>query len=234
MTWKGWVAMALSAAAGVVDATGLAGVGRYSSHMTGTTTHSMVAASRGDLRLLVLGLLAILCFLLGSVLTGVVLIHPRARSERATLSVLVGGETALVLAGGAAMAALPEGAWDDMVVIGCLAAAMGLQNAASTYLLAPFERTTHVTSNMTDFGCELGMRVRHWTGVPSGEVLASPDRDTMLSAGMPILGFAAGAAVGALLHLAAGRWSGLLAALPPALVMAWLLAVSPARDGASG
>ncbi len=226
MTWKGWLAAALAAAAGMVDATGLAGVGRYSSHMTGTTTHSMVGGIGGDLRLLVLGLLAILCFLLGSVLAGVVLTHPRARSERATLCVLAGGETALVLAGGVAMAALPVRPWDDMVVIGCFAAAMGLQNAAFTCLLAPFERTTHVTSNITDFGCELGMHLRRLAGLPNGEVLASPDRDTMLSTAVPILGFAAGAAAGALLYLVAGQWSGIGAAVQPALVAAWLFAAS--------
>ena len=223
MTWKGWLAVALAAAAGVVDATGLSGVGRYSSHMTGTMTHSIQGSVAGNMQLLDLGLLAILGFLLGAVGAGVIVAHPTARKEATTLSVLVGIETVLVLAGGLAMALLPARPWDGMIVIGCFALAMGLQNAASTYLLGPFERTTHVTSNMTDFGCELGMRLRGWVGLATGKVLASPDHETMFSAALPILGFAAGALTGALLHLVAGPWSGVAATAPPALATLCLL-----------
>lgn len=226
MTWKGPLAVVLAAAAGIVDATGLAGVGRYSAHMTGTTTHSMVGWVGGDGRLLVLGMLTVLCFFFGAIIAGVILTHPRARSPAATLSVMIGTETALVLAGGIAMTTLPAAAWDDMVVIGWFAAAMGVQNAATSYLLSPFERTTHITSNMTDFGCDLGMRGRGWAGLPTGKVLATPDDETMASAGLPILGFVAGALAGALLHLAAGRWSGFgAAAVPAAATLCLLIAV---------
>lgn len=217
MNGKGWLAVVLAAAAGVVDATGLAGIGRYSSHMTGTTTHSMVGATGGDPVLLLTGGMAVLCFLLGAIGTGIVLTHPRAQSPSATLSALIGLETALVLAGGIAMAALSLAPWVPTVVVGFFAAAMGVQNAASTYLLSPYERTTHVTSNMTDFGCEFGMRVRSWAGLGTGKALASPDHETMMSALFPIFGFTAGAFAGAVMHLALGSWSGFGAAVLPAL-----------------
>lgn len=223
MNWNGRLAVVLAAVAGLVDATGLAGVGRYSSHMTGTTTHSMVGSVGGDHRLLIFGILAVACFLAGAIGAGVVMTHPAARRPSATLAVLVGTETALILIGGLVMALLPAGPWDAMAVIGGFAAAMGVQNAASTYLLSPYERTTHVTSNMTDFGCEVGMRLRGWAGVATGKGLVSPDRETMVSAAFPILGFVAGALAGAVLHLVAGPWSGVLAAIPPALVTLWLL-----------
>lgn len=218
--------------AGVVDATGLAGVGRYSSHMTGTMTHAMVGGTGGDLSLLGFGMLAVVCFFAGAIGSGVVLTHPRARRPGATLTVLTGAETALVLAGGLCMALLPTGPWGAMAVIAGFAAAMGVQNTGSTYLLKPFERTTHVTSNMTDFGCELGMRLRGWAGLSTGKALVSPDGETMVSAGLPILGFAAGALAGAVLHLFAGAWSGVVAAAPPALAMLWLLAVAPVEKPA--
>jgi len=232
MRWKGGLAVWLAAAAGVVDATGLAGVGRYSSHMTGTTTHSMVGGTGGDLPLLGFGILAVACFFVGTIGSGVVLTHPQARRVSATLAVLTGAETALVLSGGLWMALLPTGPWGAMAVIGGFAAAMGVQNTASTYLLKPFERTTHVTSNMTDFGCELGMRLRGWAGMPTGKALASPDKETMVSAGLPILGFAVGALAGAVLHVVAGPWSGVAAAAPPALAALWLLAAAPVEKPA--
>ena len=218
MRSTGFLAVVLAAAAGIVDATGLAGLGRYSSHMTGTTTHSMVGATSGDPELLATGGAAVLCFVLGAIGAGIVLTHPRFQSPGTTLSALIGSETTLVLAGGVSMAALPSSAWDATVVIGFFGAAMGVQNAASTYLLSPYERTTHVTSNMSDFGCELGMRVRGWAGLVTGTGLASPDHETMISALLPILGFAAGAFAGALMHLAIEQWSGLGAAVLPALV----------------
>ena len=218
MNGKGWLAVVLAAAAGVVDATGLAGVGRYSSHMTGTTTHSMVGATGGDPTLLLTGGVAVLCFVLGAIGAGIMITHPYARSPGATLSALIGLETALILAGGIAMAALMPASWVPTIVVGFFAAAMGVQNAASSYLLSPYERTTHVTSNMTDFGCEFGMRVRAWAGLGTGKGLASPDHETMMSALFPIFGFMAGALVGALLHLAIGTWSGFGAAVLPALV----------------
>jgi uncharacterized membrane protein YoaK (UPF0700 family) len=229
MIWKAGLAVVLTAGAGVVDATGLAGVGHYSSHMTGTTTHSIVGSVGGNLPLLGFGMLAVACFFGGAIGVGVVLTHPSARKQSATLAVLIGVETVLVLAGGVAMALLPAGSWSVMAVIAGFAAAMGVQNAASTYLLTPYERTTHVTSNMTDFGCELGMRLRGWAGLSIGDGVASPDQETLVSAALPIIGFAAGALAGALLHLVAGSWSGIVAAAPPAVATLWLLAAARAE-----
>jgi uncharacterized membrane protein YoaK (UPF0700 family) len=227
MSWKAWLAVELAAAAGIVDATGLTGVGHYSSHMSGTTTHSIVGFVVGDnFPLFGFGMLTVACFLSGAIGAGVVVTHPSARKLSATLAVLVGIETVLVLAGGVAMALLPAGSWSIMAVIAGFAAAMGVQNAASTYLLDPYERTTHVTSNMTDFGCELGMRLRGWAGMSTGDKVASPALETMVSAGLPIIGFGVGGLAGALLHLVAGSWSGIVAAAPPALATLWLLAAA--------
>lgn len=89
-------------------------------------------------------------------------------------------------------------------MIGCFGALMGVQKAAWTHLPSPYERTTHVTSNMTELGCEFGMRVRAWARLGTGKALASLDRETMISALLPILGIAAGALAGAVMHLAIG------------------------------
>jgi Protein of unknown function (DUF1275) len=69
---------------------------------------------------------------------------------------------------------------------------MGLQNATSTYLLKPYERTTHVTNQMADLGSEIGLRIRQPLHRPSGDLLASPDGGALSSAFLVIVSFAAG------------------------------------------
>lgn len=160
MTRLGWLALMLAMMAGGVDAIGLAAAGCSSSHMTGTTTHSLAEGVDGHILLALLGMLAILCFILGAIGAGVVVNCAGPRRSAATLPLLIGLETILVLAGGGVMALLPAEPWDDMTVIGCFA-------AAASY------------------------------------------RETMFGAALPIVGFVSGALGGALLHVVAGRWSGI-------------------------
>lgn len=235
----GVIATSLSVVAGSVDAIALAETGRFVSHMTGTTTHTASHLSDGSILLVLLGALAIASFLAGAGATGVVITAPGPQPEHSSkVAGLIATEAGIIGAAGLTMVLLTKGTWTGMLTVAFFAFAMGLQNATTTYLLKPFERTTHVTSNMTDFGSEVGMRLRGLAGLPSSEILAAPDGDTMASAAVCILGFAVGALAGATVAHWLGGWSGLCAAILPALVATFAAFAGPlpkdrqsAKDG---
>lgn len=224
----GVIATCLSVVAGSVDAIALAETGRFVSHMTGTTTHTASRLSDGSMLLVLLGALAIAAFLAGAGATGVVITAPGRRHEHSSkIAGLVATEAIIIGAAGLTMALLAKGTWTGMLTVAFFAFAMGLQNATTTYLLKPFERTTHVTSNMTDLGSEIGMRLRGLVGLPTSEVLAAPDGDTMASAAVCIVGFAVGGVAGAAVAHGLGNWSGLCAAILPVLVATFTTFAGP-------
>jgi hypothetical protein len=71
---------------------------------------------------------------------------------------------------------------------------------------------------MADLGSEIGLRIRRPLHRPSGDFLASPDGGTLSSAFLVIVGFAAGGLAGAALAVGLGAWSGLCAAILPAVL----------------
>lgn len=228
----GLIATGLSIVAGSVDAIALAETGRFASHMTGTTTHTVTHLSESSMLPVLLGALAIAAFVMGACTTGVVITAPGSRRTHAsTFACLVAAEAIIIGTGGLLMVSTTRGTWTEMLILALLAFAMGLQNATTTYLLKGFERTTHVTSNMTDLGSEIGMRLRSLLGLQRSETLGAPDEDTMASAAACIVGFAIGGLAGAVVAHFLGGWSGLCAAILPAFIAAITLT---SRDPKSG
>ena len=66
-----WLAALLAGIAGATDATGILAFGRYTAHMSGTTSQT-VAHALSNMGPVALGILAILCFVAGAALCGFV------------------------------------------------------------------------------------------------------------------------------------------------------------------
>lgn len=133
---KGMAAVLLSVVAGSVDVVGLGEIGRYDSHMTGTTTHAMLRLVAGERHLMLFGLIAIACFLVGAILAGAI-IGPRGhRAWSRTAAILIAIEAILIAVGGVFVVAFAPTHDSGMLVIGAFAMAMGVQNTATTRLMS--------------------------------------------------------------------------------------------------
>ena len=218
--------------AGSVDATGLAAVGRFSSHMTGTTTHLMADLVATRFGLAGLGLSSLGCFLCGAVLCGAVLASRPTRVLVGTVAIVLGVEACAILAGGLAMLDRFPPTSSAALAIGLFAFAMGMQNATSSHLLAPYRRTTHLTSSLTDLGSELGVQLRAALGRTVSAPSATPAPDVLFSSAAVIVGFCLGAAAAGIGFASIGSAMAPTLAAAPALT-AVLVVVSRVGPGYS-
>lgn len=212
------LAALLAGVAGATDATGILAFGRYTAHMSGTTSMTVAHAlsGRGPVAL---GVLAILCFVAGAALCGFVAEAFAARAARRILSGLLASEALLLALAATLLTAAPE----PILALAPMAFAMGLQNATSSRLLGPTIRTTHVTGTLTDLGDALGALVRH-----------SPRRRAALTGvaarkGLLFCAFAGGGALGGGGYVWAGPDS-----LFAVAVLLGLAALALARSGRAG
>ncbi|GJE79076.1 YoaK family protein [Methylorubrum thiocyanatum] len=137
----------LAGVAGATDAIGVLAFGRYSAHMSGTTSQ-IVAHGLSGAGQVALGVGTILCFVAGAALCGTMAEASAARPARRTLWRLLWAEAVLLALAATLLAAAP---------VPLLALVpMALQNATGSRLLGPMIRTTHVTGTLTDLGGALG------------------------------------------------------------------------------
>ncbi|RZS58175.1 YoaK family protein [Sphaerotilus mobilis] len=219
--------------AGAINAGGFLAVQRYTSHMTG-----VVSALADDLVLGAwvaagAGLLALLAFIGGAMVTAILTNWARRRAMHSEYALallleallllvfgLLGGTLALWSAHVGAQALLPA-----TVLLLCFI--MGLQNAVVTKISQAEIRTTHMTGVITDLGIELG-RLVYWNRAMPADpalapVLANRPRLALLAliAGL----FFVGGLTGAL----AFKHFGFVATVPLALVLV-VLAALPVLD----
>ncbi len=181
--WVETGALLLAALAGIVNAVGLLGFQHQSvSHLSGTATMLGVEllqdASAGWHLAGVL-----LSFMLGAVLSGVLLGNTALKLGRHY-------SVALLLEGGLLIVAallLKQGMLSGHYLA---SAACGLQNALVTTYSGALIRTTHVTGLFTDLGIMLGLRLR-------GQAF---DRRRALLYLLIIAGFVLGGSIGAALY----------------------------------
>lgn len=232
------LAVTLAWVAGYTNTVALIACGHVTSHVSGTTSELGVAAAAGNIgRALFLGFL-LLMFLLGAVVSGVVMEIAQRRMWESVyvlpmaLEALLLGFFAMAIEVG--MGPLAEGAaetqkgWALFVVPGLAAMAMGLQNATITRISAGVVRTTHVTGVLTDLGLEvvqmvIGVRQASGQGKTLGDAIQDfsvrpATRRVMVLGG--ILGsFALGAGLGAVLE----GWAPRIVMFPPVLFLAWIV-----------
>lgn len=145
----------LAALAGAVNAIGLLGAYHVPvSHMSGAVAHVSIDLVAGDHVRMRVAALMVLCFLVGTVVSGVVIGGQRLMpGRRYGLAMMIEGGA--LAAGAAALSHGGSGAayW--------CAFACGLQNAMATSYCGLVIRTTHVTGVVTDIGILLGHWIRH-------------------------------------------------------------------------
>jgi uncharacterized membrane protein YoaK (UPF0700 family) len=219
--------------AGAINAGGFLAVQRYTSHMTG-----VVSAVADDLVLGAwiaagAGLLALLAFIGGAMVTAILTNWARRRAMHSEYALALLLEALLLLAFGLLGGTLAH--WSAHVgaqtllpvTVLLLCFIMGLQNAVVTKISQAEIRTTHMTGVITDLGIELG-RLVYWNrATPAdpalGPVLANRERLALLAliAGLFFVGGLSGAL--------AFKHFGFVATVPLALALV-VLAALPVLD----
>lgn len=192
--------LALTFSTGLVDAVSYLGLGRvFSANMTGNIVLLGFGLAGGDDLPVVAPIVALVAFLAGAALGGM-LAQSVADRHRVHVGTALGAEVILLVAAalltGLAMIR-PDGASGD-TVIGLLALAMGLRNATVRRIAVPDLTTTVLTLTLTGLAADL----RHLRVARSAAARRSLAVVAMLS----------GALVGALLLKTSAAWVLALAA----------------------
>jgi len=157
--------LALTFAAGVVDAVSFLGLGRiFTANMTGNVVFLALAVGQRSLLTALHSVGALIGFCLGALLAGWVLGYvrqPGAWPRRVTAVILA--ELACMTAfavGWVYLGGVPTGSW-VYLLIGLSSFGMGMQNAAARYLAVPGLTTTVITTGLTGFMVDLpALRMR--------------------------------------------------------------------------
>ena len=186
-TWVWIGAAALACVAGMVNVVGYLGFEHQAiTHLTGTTSLLGAALAQGNLRAVLQLAGMLLAFVLGAVLSGLLIKD----------SVLqLGRRYGVALAFEAALLVLAVPLFEQGYFAGPLlaAVAIGLQNAMATTYSGAIIRTSHVSGMFTDLGITIGHAMR---GLPV-------DRRRLSLCLVIITAVLAGGIVGALLY---GQW----------------------------
>lgn len=186
-TWVWIGAAALACVAGMVNVVGYLGFEHQAiTHLTGTTSLLGAALAQGNLRAVLQLAGMLLAFVLGAVLSGLLIKD----------SVLqLGRRYGVALAFEAALLVLAVPLFEQGYFAGPLlaAVAIGLQNAMATTYSGAIIRTSHVSGMFTDLGITLGHALR---GLPV-------DHRRLSLCLVIISAFLAGGVIGALLY---GQW----------------------------
>jgi uncharacterized membrane protein YoaK (UPF0700 family) len=210
----------LAFVAGAVNAGGFFAVRQYTSHMTGLVSALADNLAIGRLRVVVLGLVSVLSFVLGAFCTSstIRLAHGRGLRSRYALPLVF--EAALLIVFGLVGREFHGHVAVTTMMLLCFT--MGLQNAMITKISGAVIRTTHITGMVTDIGIELG-RIAF---ASSGEdALPAPDPAKLRLLTSLVLLFFLGGVTGAL----GFRTLGFLFTIPLAAILI-LLAVMPVVD----
>ncbi len=219
----GW---ALAFVAGAMNAGGFLAVQQYTSHVTGSLSMLADQLALGQMGLVVDATVSVLAFLVGAVVSSVLILEARRRRLASEYALPLLLEAALILLFGLAGSQLSryEGLLVPFTVV-LLCFMMGLQNAVVTKLSGAVIRTTHMTGVVTDLGIEIGRALHSRRTRPEGGVPVRTDRQRMVVLAGLLLAFMAGAVAGAFGFKSVGY----AFTVPLALVLAALAAV-PALD----
>lgn len=216
------LAYLLAWVAGVLNSVGFVAVGFYTSHMTGITASVADQLVLGGTRLVGLGVVSIIFFLLGAMACAIQFNWARRRARGDRFALVLLSEAVLVLVvGGLA----DEVTWEhrEWLLVAVLCFVMGQQNALITKVSDATIRTTHVTGMVTDIGIELGKLSYHNRMADVDPVRGDRAKLLMLTALVGL--FFTGGLVGAAGYLALGF---VVLLVPAGLLL--LVAVPPLLD----
>jgi uncharacterized membrane protein YoaK (UPF0700 family) len=140
--------------AGASNAGGFLAVHQYTSHMSGIVSAMADNLATGSLRLVFGGLAAVLSFMLGALITTMLIRWARACELESEYAMPLIVEAALLLLFGFIGHRFAGGRVLGTIMLLCFT--MGLQNAIITKLSNSVIRTTHLTGMVTDTGIALG------------------------------------------------------------------------------
>ncbi|PZO05537.1 MAG: DUF1275 domain-containing protein [Lysobacteraceae bacterium] len=183
-TWVWAGAAALACVAGMVNVVGYLGFEHQAiTHLTGTTSLLGAALAQGNLRSILQLAGMLLAFVLGAVLSGL-LIKDSVLQLGRRYGVALAFESALLFL---AVALFQQGSFLGPLLA---AVAIGLQNAMATTYSGAIIRTSHVSGMFTDLGISMGHALR---GLPV-------DHRRLWLCLVIITAFLAGGVAGALLY----------------------------------
>lgn len=225
---------ALAFIAGAANAGAFLAVSLYTSHMTGIVSSLADHLVLGEFTLALAALGAVLSFLLGAMVSAIMINYGRRRGLRSLFALPLLLEAGLFLVFGlmgSTLAGVTALFVPATVMLLCFI--MGLQNAVITKISGAVVRTTHLTGIITDLGIELGKLV-YWNrtradvdGGVAQAVVADRDRLSMFA--LLITFFLVGGVLGAI----GFKQIGYLATLPLAGILILLSAV-PVLDDLRG
>jgi uncharacterized membrane protein YoaK (UPF0700 family) len=213
------IASSLAFVAGAINAGGFLMVAFYTSHVTGTLSRVADSSALGDFAAARDGLLIVLAFLLGAMLTTFLVAFGRRQRFKGKFAFSLAVEALLLVVFSLSSAAFskdPRLIFQEALLLSLI---MGMHNALFTKISHAVVRTTHMTGNVTDFGIELARLFyrNHDKSLRHLPVLA--DRFKLKLHGMLVASFLLGGIIGAF----GFKRYGFLAALPMA---AFLLLLS--------
>lgn len=221
------LAQYLAFIAGATDVGGYFAVRHYTSHMSGVVSSLALNFAQGSDWLVLIGIVSVLAFFLGSFLTTLFVRWARARELHSVFAMPLVAEAVLLLLFAYCCGKNFSGnrAVLDTVVLLCLA--MGLQNALITKLSDAVIRTTHLTGMVTDIGIAMGRIVS--IGWKNADPAIESELDSLRLLSSLIALFFAGGVTGAI----GFRHVGFLFAIPLAVILL-LLAGIPVVDDIRG
>jgi uncharacterized membrane protein YoaK (UPF0700 family) len=153
----------LAFVAGATNAGGFLAVHQYTSHMSGIVSAMADDLATGGLHAALRGAAAVLAFLLGAILTTLLIRWGRARSLESTDTLPLLLEACLLIRFGLTGKVFVAGpaATSILHTVLLLCFTMGLQNAMITKISNAVIRTTHLTGMLTDIGIALGRMLDH-------------------------------------------------------------------------
>jgi uncharacterized membrane protein YoaK (UPF0700 family) len=189
--------LSLALVAGAANAGGFLAVQQYTSHMTGIVSSMADHIALGNFTLALAGLVSIACFLLGAMVSALLVNWGRDNGLRSQYALPLLLEAALLMVFGIVGSHLQQQVtlYVSLTVL-LLCFMMGLQNAIITKVSHAEIRTTHVTGLITDIGIELG-RMLYWRGHPVAPETAAFNRQRLGTHAALVLMFFAGGVIGA-------------------------------------
>lgn len=211
----------LAFVAGAANAGGFLAVRQYTSHMSGVVAAMADNLALGSVTLVLHGAGAVLSFLLGAVLTTLLVRWARSRGMESEYALALVLEAALLVVFGVTGSKFNGGRVFGTVLLLCFT--MGLQNAILTKISDSVIRTTHLTGMVTDSGIAMGRIVAARLG--GQDVPLEPEWGRLRLLTSLIALFFVGGVIGAL----GFKHVGFLFTLPLAAVLL-VLAAMPVLD----
>ncbi|KRA95658.1 hypothetical protein ASD83_18605 [Devosia sp. Root685] len=192
----GQMAVLFAAMAGALNAAGFQAAGFFSANMTGNASSFSDHLALGDWSLAGIFALFLSAFILGAMVSGLLIQWGGTRQSRAKYAygIVLEGLVVFVLGGADLLQVLPA----HGLVLG-LSFAMGIQNAATTRISNARVRTTHVSGMATDIGLGLAGLI--------GAQSKDPEATARLRLySMTMAAFIFGGILGVAAYLAIGGW----------------------------